>query len=88
MTDYRNGINQGMNDVETGQYQTDLNRSQLSADFKCGYLLGFGYKQIQLRGHQRAEQSTVALARQYPELKQRFIQELTKLGFKTDALTC
>ncbi len=83
MSEYRNGINQGMNDVESGQAHTDLNRSSFSIDFKCGYLLGFGYKQIQIYGYQYAAQKTLALANQHPELQQRFAHELLKLGFQS-----
>lgn len=68
--------------MESGHGYSDLSRPSLSIDFKCGYLLGFGYKQIQICGYQHAAEKTLALANQYPELQQRFAHELSKLGFQ------
>ena len=80
MSEYRQGINAGMDAVSHALQQEDT-QIMRSVPYFQGYVLGFGYQQIQMVGRDIARQKTLEFIDQYPTFIPFLHQQLKSLGF-------
>ena len=80
MSEYRQGINAGMDAVAHPVF-TSNDQISRSVPYFQGYVLGFGYQQIQMIGREAARQKTLALIDQFPTFIPYLHQQLKSLGF-------